>query len=115
MVYKNVDELATEIYTSIQTVTFVKGINLTIEGPILKARLLVEEDIFISVFFNSITKTTSYTVVKNNERIFGIDKDTIRNWHTHNFDQPEKHDPYKPTRFKEFLVEVSKNLEKILS
>lgn len=114
IVYNNVDELAKEIYSPIQTVTFIKGINVTIEGPILKARLLIEEEIFINVFFNSITKTTSYPVIKNNERILGIDKDSIRNWHKHNFDQPGKHDPCNPTRLKEFIVEISKNLEKIL-
>ena len=114
MDYQEVDELATEIYSSIKTVKFIKGITLSLEGPILKSKLVIETDIFINIFFNSVTKTTAFTIIKKGVRIFGIDRDNIRDWHKHDFDNPESHLPYKPTGFKEFLEEVSQKLEKIL-
>jgi len=115
MVYRNVEELATEIYESIAKVTFVKGVSLNVEGPILKARILIEKELFISVFFNSETGTVSYTLVKGKRRVFGVDRDSVREWHRHELERPDEHVPCKPTRFKEFLEEVSRNLDRILS
>ena len=71
------------------------------------------EKAFIDVFFNSKTKSISFTLVKNDERIFGIDRDSIRDWHKHPFGNPNEHIPCNETNFTTFLEEVKKNLNKL--
>lgn len=114
MVYEDVEELAAEIYESIKELNFISGVSLNIEGPILRARLLMNEDIFIDIYFNSTTKTISYTVVRRGERIFGIDRDRIRGWHKHEIGRPETHVRWKPTRFRGFIEEVARRIKEIL-
>ena len=114
MVYRGVDELATDIYSTIRADDFIQGVRVDIEGPILKSRLFIETDVFIDVFFNSMTGTISYTVVKNRSRIFGIDMDNIRGWHEHSLEHPDTHAPCKPVTFKEFYSQVMKNKNAIL-
>ena len=77
MAYKTIEQLLDEIYAEITKKKYVKSVSVKIEGPILKCRIYLNNS-FISVFFNEETKITAFTLIKENRRAFGIDKDSLR-------------------------------------
>ena len=110
MAYKTIEQLLDEIYAEITKKKYVKSISVKIEGPILKCRIHLNNS-FISVFFNEETKTTAYTIIKENKRTFGIDKDNLRGWHKHPIDKPNIHQPCKETKFKQFLQQIEATIK----
>lgn len=79
-----------------------------VEGPIAKIRLTIDEKTFIQVFSNLTTKTLAYTLIKESKRIYGIDRDNIRGWHEHPFEDPTTHRKCDEVSFRHFLDEVKK-------
>ena len=91
--------------------TLVTGIELLlVEEPILKLRAHLRGLVFIEVFFNEETGKTSFALIKDSKRIFGVDN--TRGWHIHPVDSPESHDPYEEISFESFLIQVGKHKEK---
>ena len=88
--------------------TVVSGIEpLLLDEPVLKLRIHLGTVAFIDVFFNAETGKTSFALIKNGQRIFGVDN--TRGWHLHPFDDPESHSPCEEIRFESFLNQVEKN------
>jgi len=84
---------------------------VNVEGPIMKIRLTIDEKTFIHVFSNNTTKTLAYTSIRESKRIYGIDRDNIRGWHEHPFEDPATHIKCDKVTFKHFLVNVKELLE----
>lgn len=105
MAYNTIEQLLDEIYAEATKKKYAKSISVKVEGPILKCRIYLDNS-FINVFFNEETKTTAFTLIKGNKRIFGIDKDSLRGWHKHPIDKPNTHPPCQKTKFKQFLRQI---------
>ena len=60
---------------------------------------------FIDVFYNEISGTVAYALIKDRRRIYGADN--TDGWHFHPFDDPHQHIPLlQPLTFAEFLTAV---------
>jgi hypothetical protein len=46
---------------------------------------------FVDVFYNEQTDTLAYALIRNGQRVFGVDN--TGGWHRHPFDDPRRHDP----------------------
>ena len=79
---------------------------VNVEGPITKIRLTIDEKTFIQIFSNNTTKTLAYTLIRESKRIYGIDRDNIRDWHEHPFEDPTTHRKCDKVTFKHFLEKV---------
>lgn len=65
---------------------------------------------FIDVFYNEVSDTTAYALIRNNQRIYGADN--TGGWHYHPFDAPEEHVPLAvPLFFSKFLEAVERYVE----
>jgi len=110
MAYRKIEELLDEIYAETTKKKYIKSISVKVEGPILKCRIYLNDSL-INIFFNEGTKTTAFTLIKGNRRIFGIDKDNLRGWHKHPIDKPNIHQPCKETKFKQFLQQIEATIK----
>ena len=51
---------------------------------------------FLNVYYNEVTETIAFALIENEKRIWGIDKDRIRDWHIHPLNDPEQHESIQP-------------------
>jgi hypothetical protein len=66
---------------------------------------------FISVFYNITTEKTSFALVQEGRRLYGVDNAKM-DWHRHPFDDPSQHVPCALIRFADFLTEVEAHLQR---
>jgi hypothetical protein len=48
-------------------------------------------DLFLAFYYNQVTGTQAFALVRNEQRLWGIDYDNLRGWHEHPLEQPELH------------------------
>ena len=102
------------IKTENELINISRDKNLTFEmfektQSILKARLRIEQDVFIQIYVNAKKNKISYTLIVNNQRTFS--KDCIYGkWHMHPFQSPHFHDTSEtgshPISLTDFVVEA---------
>ncbi len=51
---------------------------------------------FLEIYFNEVTTTIAFALIKDKKRIWGIDKDRIRGWHEHPIKTPGSHVKIQP-------------------
>lgn len=74
-------------------------------------RVPIQSGQFVDAFHNEVTGRTAFTLINNNQRIFGADN--TGSWHIHPFDDPARHDPLSaPMTFAEFLHSIEIRLFK---
>jgi hypothetical protein len=81
-----------------------------LEEPVLKLRVHLGASLFVDIFFNADTGKTSFALIKDGQRIFGVDN--TRRWRLHPFGNPERHCPCDETSFASFLRQVEENQER---
>jgi len=93
--------------TSAQSPVVIGIEPLLLEEPVLKLRVHLSASLFIDVFFNAETSKTSFALIKDAQRIFGVGN--ARGWHLHPFGNPESHCPCDVMSFASFLRQVEEN------
>ena len=65
-------------------------------------RIPLTGDLFVDAFHNEFSGRTAFTLLKNNQRIFGADN--TGDWHLRPFADPARHDPLSaPMTFQQFV------------
>lgn len=70
---------------------FVEEVDFETEVFIIKGRAILKNNRFLQVYFNELTGTVAFTLIKDDKRIWGIDFDNIRGWHLHPLGNSEEH------------------------
>lgn len=83
----------------------------------IKARIfIIWEDLYIQVYRNDKFKTTNFSLVLENERIYGRDE-RKGNWHRHPVENPQLHNENsegkRAVTLREFLQETEEVLDKL--
>jgi len=97
----------TIIDTSAQSPVVIGIEQFLLEEPVLKLRVHLGASLFVDVFLNAETGKTSFALIKDGQRIFGVDN--TRGWHLHPFANPERHCPRDEMSFASFLWQVEEN------
>ncbi|MBI4745064.1 MAG: hypothetical protein HY786_00600 [Deltaproteobacteria bacterium] len=104
-------EFSKDIIETCSRYDFIKGIDiLLLDEPALKVRAVLNESIFIDVFYNAETCKYSFALIRDNKRIFGADN--LRGWHIHPFENPDEHIDSDPVSLENFLNMIRANMEK---
>jgi hypothetical protein len=69
----------------------------------LKIKVNLKNDYILEIRNNQQSSTLSFCLLKNQERLWGLDYDFIRDWHIHPIDNPNKHIKISPKTIKEIL------------
>jgi len=73
-------------------------------GTIFEAKVWLDEETFIEVYFNSLTERKNYTLVRHQQRVMGYDN--YQFWHRHPFGEAQKHIPCNEPAFEEVIAEM---------
>ena len=90
---------------------FINGVDVVlIDEPVAKIKAVIEKDTFINIFYNAETAKYSFALIKNNQRIFGVDN--TKKWHIHTFEEPESHLESGSISLLDFLKILESNKDK---
>jgi hypothetical protein len=99
------------LLTALADIEAVKQIALQTEGPIVNGRAHLNEEVFLAFYYNQITGTQAFALVRSKERIWGIDYDNIRGWHLHPLDSPNEHAGIEPQSVSSVIQQLKQVLE----
>ena len=99
----------TELLAALANIDIIKDIDLKSEGITLSGRIILSDKMFMEVYHNEVTATTAFALIKEGKRIWGIDKDSVRNWHIHPLNNPEQHEPIQSMAIFD-IIECLKNV-----
>jgi hypothetical protein len=77
----------------------------TLDLDVLSMRVHLVDDSSIEVFYNEMTRKTTFALIDQALRIYGKDNAKL-GWHVHPLDNPDAHAPCDPLSFETFLTEV---------
>lgn len=96
----------TELLSCLARLNFVEDVDLKGEGIVLSGRIFLKERIFLEVYYNEVTRTIAFALIKGEKRIWGIDRDNIRDWHIHHVEAPETHESIESLSVYEIVEEL---------
>ena len=80
-----------ELLDALAGVEEVEQITLRTEGPVVSGRAYLRGGMFLSFYHNEETGTIAFALIKGQDRMWGIDCDSIRGWHLHPLEAPDQH------------------------
>lgn len=80
-----------ELFSALSDVDFVEHIEIETEAIVVNGRAFIYGDMFLEIYFNEVTGTMAFALIKVQTRIWGIDKDATREWHEHPIHNPDSH------------------------
>jgi len=87
----DVNVFVLELMRALATIDLVGQIDLHADGPIAQGHLYVRQEVFVRFYFNQVTQTMAFALIKEHQRVWGIDQDSRRGWHLHPVENPTEH------------------------
>ncbi|MDP3030401.1 MAG: hypothetical protein Q8O04_13125 [Deltaproteobacteria bacterium] len=109
----DVKSFLVELLSALAKLDFVKDVGLKAEGLILSGRVRLQKSMFLEVYYNAVTETVAFALIEEQRRIWGIDRDNIRDWHIHPLDDPTKHTGIEPLSVSEIIEALAKVWEEV--
>ncbi len=93
------------------------------EGPVANGHIYVQFDSpndldntsdadgFVRFYFNQHTQTIAFALIKDKQRLWGIDRDNLRGWHMHPVDDPASHIEITPLSVSDIVAQLCEVLE----
>jgi len=67
----------------------------------------LDNECFLQIYFNERTKTIAFALIKEEQRLWGIDFDSLRGWHVHPLENSKDHIAISPKNIKKIVQEFS--------
>ena len=80
-----------ELLRGLASLETVQDVTSQAEGPTVRGRAHFAGGLFLAFYYNQVTGTQAFALVRNEQRIWGIDYDSLRGWHEHPLGQAEQH------------------------
>jgi hypothetical protein len=87
----DVRSFASELLRALATIEAIERVVLQSEGPVVKGRAYVTAEMLLEFYFNEKTGTVAFALIRDWDRVWGIDQDNIRGWHLHPLENPVEH------------------------
>ena len=107
----DVKTFLTELIAALSNIDFVEDIDLSAEGVVISGQIFLADKIFLEVYYNEVTETIAFALIKDGKRIWGIDRDNIRDWHIHPLNNPEHHESIQSLTIFEIIERLKNVLE----
>ena len=91
----------------------VQHVALESEGPVVSGRAYLYNQMFLSFYYNEATGTMAFALILDENRIWGLDFDNIRGWHSHPVIAPDQHVKISPQNLPEIIQQFAQALEDI--
>jgi len=76
----------------------------TRRGTVFEARVQIDEETFVAVYFNALTGKTSYTLISGGQGVMGYNN--YRFWHHHPLGCPQEHVPCEEPAIEDLFAEM---------
>lgn len=73
------------------------------DNLIAKVRVYLIKGVFIDIFYNAGNQKTSFALIENKKRTYGVDNALPMGWHIHPFENPQTHIPSGTITFEDFI------------
>lgn len=103
----DINQFLLKLLENLSGLSFVEKIDFQTEVFIAKGRVSLLKHRFLQVYFNEITGTLAFALIEDNKRIWGIDVDSLRDWHLHPLENPDCHIQTHPLDIKEIINHLS--------
>ncbi|MEA3459947.1 MAG: hypothetical protein U9R11_04645 [Chloroflexota bacterium] len=57
----------------------------------VKGGAYITAEMFLEFYFSEKTETMAFALIRDRDRVWGIDRDNIRGWHLHPLENPVEH------------------------
>lgn len=91
----------------------VEQVALRTEGPVVNGRVSFREGMFLAFYYNQATGTEAFALIKDAERVWGMDHDNVRGWHLHPVDAPSQHVTIEPQSVSAIIRQLGQALAKL--
>ena len=105
-----IDELWLEAHEALDKAWSVQSVEeLSRTDHTMVLRLNIQPGVFVSAFLSERSDSLAFALIKNEQRIFGIDREGAI-WHMHPYGEPGRHEPLlqglEPKPLLRFLAKV---------
>lgn len=104
----DVEQFLGDLLEELSSLDFVEKVDLETEVFIIRGRVILKQEYFLQVYYNAVTHTTAFALLKEKQRVWGIDCDNIRGWHEHPIDKPATHVKIKHQQIADIISELKK-------
>jgi hypothetical protein len=98
---------------AVNTLNFVETIDLNVEQSIVDGKIFLQYACFIKVYYRAEWVKFSFSLIVENERKWGIDKDSINGWHRHSLPNPQLHEPIAEQNISQIVAELQEVWEQV--
>ena len=87
-----VKQFINELKVGFESVDFVEQINIELLSvTYVKIKIKLKKERFISIWYNAVRHTLSFSLIIDNKRKWGLDFDNRIGWHEHTTNNPDLH------------------------
>lgn len=109
-----VEEFENRLRSAISSHLLNVQIHLEVQrSVIVQGRVVVNDELFLHIYFNALTSKTIYALIHRGQRVMGYDN--YRFWHFHPFGAPDDHIPCDEPDVSDVLVAVTAAIHTIQS
>ncbi|MGI9861845.1 hypothetical protein SDD30_10760 [Moorella naiadis] len=102
----DVGKFIRDLFANLAGKRFVDDYHLQVEVFLVKGKIELKDDGFLKVYYNERTGTLAFALINEEKRVWGIDRDNLRGWHCHPFDEPESHQTITAQSLLDIINEV---------
>jgi hypothetical protein len=96
-----------ELLNALAAIGLFPRIALQSEGPVSSGYAYTDrEEFFLRFYFNELTGTVAFALIKNQQRIWGVDYDNRRGWHLHPETSPTEHIALAPLSVADIIAHL---------
>lgn len=109
----DVDTFVQELVAALQELHPVREDQLFKDDPIAAGRIVLGTDLFLNVFYNAENNKIAFGLIHHQQRIWGIDRDNIRDWHLHPLFDTTSHESIPPQSIFDIIAKLTRVLAQI--
>lgn len=102
----DVAEFIAQLLPLLTTLQQVHSVTYSAEGPIVDGNAVIGRDTFLRFYYNSVTGTTAFALIRGRRRVWGLDYDNRRGWHLHPFGAPDEHVSINPATLPQIIEQL---------
>ena len=109
----DVKAFCSELLSALARADFVERVALQVEVFVVSGRAFLPQGMYLEVYFNEVTQTIAFALVKEQARVWGIDRDNIRGWHRHPTRHADSHVETQPISVSDIVEELGETLREL--
>lgn len=104
----DVNQFLSELNVSLSVLDFVDNVEIVQRSiTYIKVKVTLKPKGFLSIWYNAVRRTQSFSIILENSRKWGFDFDNRVGWHEHPIENPNLHISSKSKSISEIIDELT--------